>query len=108
MSGLCLFVCWFLFVGVRVPKHSGTHNAVEAVEGGVEVGLFAQAIHLYHHLCQEYPQEDEFSKICRGKKMRSKKEELKHKGCPPIHPSMEGQYFTVQCLHVHEMQNTIL
>ena len=42
---------------------SGAHNAVEAVEGGVEVGLLAQTIHLYTHLCQEYSQKDEFSKI---------------------------------------------
>lgn len=41
----------------------GTHNAVEAVEGGVEVGLPAEAIHLYKHLRQEDPQKDEFSKI---------------------------------------------
>lgn len=40
-----------------------THNAVEAVEGGVEVGLPAQAVHLYAHLRQEYPQKDKFSKI---------------------------------------------
>lgn len=40
-----------------------THDAVEAVEGGVEVGLPAQAVHLYAHLRQEDPQKDKFSKI---------------------------------------------
>lgn len=58
----CEFVLECFCVGV-CAKCCGTHNAVKAVEGGVEVGLLAQAIHLYKHLRQEYPQEGEFSKI---------------------------------------------
>lgn len=58
---VCVSIC--AFVCRCVPECCGTHNAVEAVEGGVEVGLPAQAVHLYKHLRQEYPQEDEFSKI---------------------------------------------
>lgn len=54
--------CFHLFV-LFVLMCCETHNAIKAVEGGVEVGLFAQAVHLYKHLRQEYPQEDEFSKI---------------------------------------------
>ncbi len=93
----CLCLC--------VPMCCGTHNAVEAVEGGVEVGLLAQAIHLYHHLRQEYPQEDEFSKIYmegrrqeerrrRSSKVRGDHQSLHPLTCicklsthPPIHPS---------------------
>lgn len=55
--------CGLFFLLPVISQCCGTHNAVEAVEGGVEVGLFAQAIHLHHHLRQKYPQEDELSKI---------------------------------------------
>lgn len=51
-------------LSARLSASCGTHYAVKAVEGGVEVGLSAQAIHFYKHLRQEYPQEDKFSKIC--------------------------------------------
>ena len=46
-----------------------THNAVEAVEGGVEVGLLPQAVHLDEHLGQEDSQENEFCKIYKGQKI---------------------------------------
>ncbi|TNN25114.1 hypothetical protein EYF80_064758 [Liparis tanakae] len=36
-----------------------THPEVEAVEGGVEVALSSQAVHLEGHLDQEETQEDE-------------------------------------------------
>ena len=46
-----------------------THNAVEAVEGGVEVGLLPQAVHLDEHLGQEDSQENEFCKIYKGQEI---------------------------------------
>lgn len=59
---MSLYIVLF-FIGCG-PKLRGAHNAVEAVEGGVEVGLSAQAVQFYKHLCQEYSQEDEFGIIC--------------------------------------------
>lgn len=52
---VCLFI---FFVQGLIPNCSVTHNAVKAVEGGVEVRLPAQAIQLDTHLRQEYSQED--------------------------------------------------
>lgn len=45
----------------RVCLCARTHHAVEAVEGGVEVGLDAQTIHLDQHLRHEQTEED---KLC--------------------------------------------
>lgn len=94
---------------VCVLKCSGTHNAVEAVEGGVKVGLPAQAIHLYKHLCQEYPQEDEFSKVYmeggrQGVKRRSSNVRGDHQSQPvfarqlSIHPPNQTAVFHYTCI----------
>lgn len=55
-----------------------TYYAVEAVEGGVEVGLLTQAVHLYKHLCQEYSQEGEFSIIYKEKNVRDVRDTISH------------------------------
>ena len=43
----------------------GTDAAVKAVEGGVEVEAWAQAVHLQEHLCQEQRQEQELCIVWR-------------------------------------------
>lgn len=63
MSQMCFFhlvtvcVCMSIFTYLCVC----THHTVEAVEGGVEVGLDAQTIHLDQHLGHKQPEED---KLC--------------------------------------------
>lgn len=86
-------------------KRYGTHNAVEAVEGGVEVGLLAQAVHLYHHLSQEYPQEDELSEIYTQRRQSKKR---KKSPVNYVYENMHLRFFALTVLFCRKMTQCVL
>ena len=51
---------------MRTERRRGTDAAVEAVEGGVEVEAWAQAVHLQEHLGREQRQEQELCIVWRN------------------------------------------